>query len=217
MFLYLKNILSWIYITCDWELPIFFLSPHLMRNLHFEGFSLVALWPAVFFSLLHSKPRSRQSPGDLSFFQPLECLKKLLVISHVKEHDRGESGGKPWRGLFGTQTQNELRLIRRQCHLRCCVKYRKGTYRFDFGWFKPEAAPWDNAWRSFATHTNSFTLCRSLLCRWHTAFTKFWDEINFKDFSVWMSPVSDGYIYIYGCQMLSKHRCQAYNAKPDIK
>lgn len=118
---------------------------------------LLLFWPAMFFSLLHSKSRSRQSPGELSFFQPLECLKPFCWFHTFKKNNKKmtkkwvcvcvggllswhfgidsngvKSYGSDWLGdyvihitVWNTTTKNT-------------VGDRKGTYRFDFGWFRPE-------------------------------------------------------------------------------
>lgn len=54
------------------------------------------------FSLLHSKSRSRQSPGELSFFQPLECLKTSCWFHMLKKKKRKGRGrmGMAWLCLW---------------------------------------------------------------------------------------------------------------------
>lgn len=79
----------------------------------------------------------------------------LLLISHVKKKRLRKWGF--CLGLFGpTQMELWLQLIRRRCHTHYCMKHhykntmgdRKGTYRFDFGGFRPVAALWDCRWGS---------------------------------------------------------------------
>lgn len=109
------------------------------------------------FSLLHSKSRSRQSPGELSFFQPLECLKTScwfhMLKKKKKKRSREDGNGMAlfvtfWHPLkwtvrsYGSDWLGDdvIHITVWNSATKNTVGDRKGTYRFDFGWFRPEAA-----------------------------------------------------------------------------
>lgn len=123
----------------------------------------------------------------------------FVTIWHQLKWTPVRSYGPDWLGdyvthitVWNTATKNT-------------VGDRKGTYRFDFGWFRPEAALRDCRRGSAATH-DSFTLfhsgcrCDILLFRCNRkacthitnqCLTKMMDNIHFKAFYVWMSPLAE--------------------------
>lgn len=81
----------------------FFLSPSNEKSAFWRSPSLLLFRPEMFSSLFHSKSRSRQSPGELSFFQALECRKNSCwfhTFNKKKERLRGQ--GRKRYGLFVT-------------------------------------------------------------------------------------------------------------------
>ncbi len=154
-----------------------------MTNLRFEGSSLVALLACYVFLSPPLKIQIQTITRRAVILPASGMSENLLLISHVKKKKKkrkkkivGEerkwygfvcdffwhqlkwtavrSYGSDWLGdyvthitVWNTATKNT-------------VGDRKGTYRFDFGWFRPEAALWDCRRGSAATH-DSFTLFHS--------------------------------------------------------
>lgn len=137
----------WLWISKKHKLFFSSFSLHLMRNLHFEGSSLVALL-ACYVSLSPPNKISIQTITRRAVILSASGMSEnLLLISHVKNgtalfvtfwHQLKwtpvRSYGSDWLGddvihitVWNTAAKNT-------------VGDRKGTYRFDFGWFRPEAA-----------------------------------------------------------------------------
>lgn len=96
-----------IYIACDCEFLAFFplLPPSNEKSAFWRFLPCCSFGLAMFFSLLHSESRSRQSPGELSFFQPLECLKTSCwfhTLKKKKKMEGDEGGGVDGMALFVT-------------------------------------------------------------------------------------------------------------------